>query len=652
MTLVGLRPRQHAQRGFALLALVAIVIFGIGWALLSAFGVGGRAAAERARNAEALAQAKQALIAWAAVKALDANEDNPGRLPCPEAAGYVGDPKQEGIAAAVCAQPKVGRLPWRTLGLPKLVDASGEPLWYVTSPDWALPSSSANLRINSDSVGKLTLDGPANTAVALVIAPGAALNVPAVAGCAARSQTRGRIPPDYRDYLECDNASFPADTSFVSAGPVGASDSLNDQVVAITAAEILPGIEAAIAARMQRDLAPLLAQAASEMPGASVAAPLYPFAADWAVNLTREVVVYGGSSGVTQGLMPLAIRSRKACEPDRYKRPTKLPYCTTAEERTLASMPCIQGGGGDEHCDLGSAVSWAVGTRGYSSSSEDEDSRWVIRWADGSRLDLTIAPDYIGPGRISGVNCRWSSASRISCRIEYGRDCEKSLSCNLGAIPVDLFASTGKNTGLVFRRVNQTLLDSKTFRSSDITMDSDGGARVVTHWLLPGMSSCSHTRCIDSVIEIPSLFIEDNVPLQARLHDELPGNDNLHWVFANGWDKLTYFAASPARVPGGTAKKCDAANQTDCLSIVGIDSKKPVSQQALLILAGRALVPRRTSPPCVPDYCGTAPPCYQDYFEGLNADRGCNPAAPKISFERKTVNAFFSDRVVLIEPRL
>ena len=180
--------RRHAsaraQRGAALLALLAVAVMVFGYVLASRLNAASQfVAANRDANARALAQAKRALIGLMATTAANSTEGNPGRLPCPEAPGYYGDPAQEGIAAPNCSLPAVGRLPWRTLGLEKLVDAAGEPLWYVVSPGWAIPSPGANLTINSDTVGQLTLDG--REAVALVIAPGPVMTVQAGSGCAA-----------------------------------------------------------------------------------------------------------------------------------------------------------------------------------------------------------------------------------------------------------------------------------------------------------------------------------------------------------------------------------------------------------------------------------------------------------------------------------
>jgi len=305
---------RRRQRGLALLVLMVVIAIGTTWLVVSATGnAASRTAAERERNAAVLNQAKQALIAWVATKTLEAGEDNPGRLPCPEPAGYYGDPAQEGMAAGNCSLPAVGRLPWRTLGLDKLTDASGEPLWYVISAGWALSNSTTpplTTIINSNSLGLLTVDGQVNATVALIIAPGPAMSVQVATGCTARNQVRNAlVAPDVQDYLECDNATSPADASFVTTGP---AISFNDQVLRVTAADVLPALEAAIAKRIERDIAPALrkAYAAAESgPGSwygwSSNYPTYPFAAPFAdpsISNSR-----GSSSPATyQGLLPLA----------------------------------------------------------------------------------------------------------------------------------------------------------------------------------------------------------------------------------------------------------------------------------------------------------------------------------------------------------
>ncbi|MDX1376011.1 MAG: hypothetical protein R3357_10635, partial [Burkholderiales bacterium] len=128
---VSTRTRQS---GVALIVMVTIIALGATWLFVTAYtNAASRDALSRQDNARVLAEAKYALAGWMIRQAVEAGENNPGRLPCPEAAGYIGT-ANEGIAAGNCTLPAVGRLPWRTLGLPKLRDASGEPLWYVVSP--------------------------------------------------------------------------------------------------------------------------------------------------------------------------------------------------------------------------------------------------------------------------------------------------------------------------------------------------------------------------------------------------------------------------------------------------------------------------------------------------------------------------------------
>src|SRR2546421_91268 len=189
---------RRSEQGAVLLVMLLIVTLGASYFMVSrleAMRIEAKSA-ERAYNAVVLSRAKQALIGYVAAQAVKAGENNPGALPCPEAAAYFDDPANEGKVASSCSLPKVGRLPWRTLGLEKLTDVSGEPLWYVVSTGWGYTGGSppVNTSINSDSKGQLTVDGVAgtdnDTIVALIIAPGAAITVAAATGCTAWTQTR------------------------------------------------------------------------------------------------------------------------------------------------------------------------------------------------------------------------------------------------------------------------------------------------------------------------------------------------------------------------------------------------------------------------------------------------------------------------------
>src|SRR5260370_9847814 len=150
---------RKAQRAAVLRVMLLIVALGAPYFMVSrlkAMAIEARAA-DRANNAAVLMRAKQALIGYVAAQAVKAGENNPGALPCPEAAAYFDDTANEGKVASSCSLPKVGRLPWRTLGLDKLTDVSGEPLWYVVSP--GLGYTGTNPSITSYSKGPPPLPG-------------------------------------------------------------------------------------------------------------------------------------------------------------------------------------------------------------------------------------------------------------------------------------------------------------------------------------------------------------------------------------------------------------------------------------------------------------------------------------------------------------
>ena len=290
----------RAQRGAALIVLMAVIAVSAAWLFVNAVTDASRNldARRRQESSEALKTAKYALLGYVASQAL--TDSTPGRLPCPEAPGYYGDPSQEGIAAPSCTLPAVGRLPWRTLGVDKLTDSYGEPLWYVVSEGFALPYPGATLRINSNTAAQLTLDGAIRAATALIIAPGPAFAVQAAAGCSARGQSRSSAPPDRRDYLECDNATTPADASFVSRGP---SASFNDQVLAVTQSELFAAVDPVVARRIESEIVPQLKNmyASANRWWSYPGTVAYPFATPFSNPGTSN---FRGQTYRYQGLLP------------------------------------------------------------------------------------------------------------------------------------------------------------------------------------------------------------------------------------------------------------------------------------------------------------------------------------------------------------
>jgi len=213
------------QRGAALIVMLALVgIVAVALVLKVGYAAGNRTDRDT-KTALALGQARDALIARAA---MDANR--PGSLPCP-------DTDNDGVAelfTGVNCPAYVGRLPWRTLGLPDLRDGSGERLWYALSAVFR-DKNASSVTLNSDTPGTLSVTGsaPASNVIAIVFAPGEPVG----------SQFRDTANENVvGNYLEGVNAS--GGTAFSNA-PV--SDTFNDRLLVIGSDDLMPAVERRVA---------------------------------------------------------------------------------------------------------------------------------------------------------------------------------------------------------------------------------------------------------------------------------------------------------------------------------------------------------------------------------------------------------------------
>jgi hypothetical protein len=508
---------------------------------LDALSAGIFTPSNRNHNALVLSQAKQALIGYVTMNAAQAGENNPGRFPCPEGAALVGT-STEGISAPYVGPPNaptcatVGRLPWRTLGLDKLVDSSAEPLWYVVSPGWQLVTSTTTLTINSNTIGQLNVDGQANAAVALIIAPGAAINVAASAGCTARNQTRSAPAPtiDARDYIECFNTGT---STFATTGP---TTSFNDQVVRITVADVMPGIEAAIASRVEREIAPLLRGVyATSSWGANVSAgnPVYPFAAPFAdPSLTAS---YQGNSascagGVCKGLLPVMFSNAPG-----------------------TSTPCTPSAGSP--CDP-----------------------TFVRW---------VSPPAPVFTRTGGATLRSANCSVLAASV----DCTVMASVPLLGAGTSMnftLAATVNNVGMAMRKFDTTVAMTgidPAGRGVGAVMASDGSARVTLSGSMPisGGNLISDLlctllglTCYQMNISMPIALLADHPVLNST--DPVTG-----WFMRNEWYRVLYYAAAQATTPAAlpTAPACTPG--TNCVTVSNMTPAN--NKRAILILTGRSI---------------------------------------------------------------
>lgn len=204
-----------------------------------------------ARTRVALQEATQALIGRAV-----ADSNRPGSLPCPD---NDDDGSADLFSGSAC-RSYLGRLPWRTLGVGDLRDATGERLWYALSPPFRdHPYAPA---LNSDAQGTLAVFSISKSrvlterAIAIVFAPGGALGSQrrdaSVAFCdaTARNVQRTLCPTNYLDaHAEANNA--------LAAGPFIAAperELVNDKLAVVMAADLMPLVERRVALELRNAL--------------------------------------------------------------------------------------------------------------------------------------------------------------------------------------------------------------------------------------------------------------------------------------------------------------------------------------------------------------------------------------------------------------
>lgn len=228
--------------------VLVVMVLGMAAFWMSALSTSALKTARQEITSLALARAKEALIAYA-VSSENVNGGatpaRPGNFPCPDtdapgSAGY-------GDANELCAAGAIGRLPWKTLGLPELLDEAGEPLWYAQSGNFRKTATV----INSDSKGTLqvydrdgsTLLTPAGSeAVAIVFATGA------IAGNQQRNTATQKTTAT--NYLDSANGRNNATLNgpFIAAD---SSDSFNDRLLVIRTRDFMPIIEKRIAQELK-----------------------------------------------------------------------------------------------------------------------------------------------------------------------------------------------------------------------------------------------------------------------------------------------------------------------------------------------------------------------------------------------------------------
>lgn len=575
--------------------LVLVVLVGLISAYLVARGLSNTAASlslERSkRTVAALQEAKTALIAYAANESLTRGGTpvlpQPGVLPCP-------DTDNDGFAESTCDTVllRVGRLPWRTLRIADLRDDSGEILWYAVSANFR--KRPTRLVINSSTAGTLAVSGaaPATGAVALVIAPGAAL------------QNQNRDPSNASafnsaaNYLEGANTNTTDDASqtrtFETRVPPNDRDSaggliFNDQLAVIGHSDLFEAVEPVVAAMIERDIKPYLVTYFTEWSGA------FPYPAKFADPSP------GTNTQVSPAVASTRLQSQYLGDP------------------TVASEG---GGNGRGLLPITASVTYP--------------------WTAGSG---TVVLTGGLAGSISGVTCAaisspfngWQCSFTLNSLDSWGT-CVFNRYC-MQDPSFTVTGQIGANAGISFAKLPGT---------SEVTVTSAGGlTRTMSAKAIGGTLSAAGVGTVrfsgahspysrynaspftrTMVVRIPDVLVSSLTS---------SSDANAGWYIANEWYRLTYYVVSPGHLPGGGASCIALPGTPSCLTVNNMPSlysSPSTNKRAALVIAGRSV--NGSSRPST---------AVADYLEGENAT-----PADYILQHRIVPASSINDRVVVVSP--
>ena len=250
---------MRRQRGAVFIVMLVFMIMGVAAFLVSSLNSSAIQIARDQVTADALAQAKEALIGWSVSRGDIAGIPRPGELPCPDT--HAPGTLNYGTQSGSCSAGAIGRLPWKTLGIEEPKDGYGETLWYAIDGAFRTRPSN-NMPINSDTrASMLVYDRDSTTfltpsgleAVAIIFATGPAIG----------TQKRGTSTEQTAETNYLDNAIPPAVTvarnNAVANGPfiqgsvknTDGSMAINDRLLIITTKDLIPTVEKRVASEVR-----------------------------------------------------------------------------------------------------------------------------------------------------------------------------------------------------------------------------------------------------------------------------------------------------------------------------------------------------------------------------------------------------------------
>lgn len=594
-------------RGFAVILMLVILVMGALYALTTSLNsaTAGLQRKQEDANIAAMRQAKEGLIAWSATRVAGAG---PGHLPCP-------DDDDDGVADTVAcgnSATRIGRLPWKTLGLPDLRDSSGERLWYAVSrcflervtDTYCAGQTLKSYAVNSDTPGQLVVNGlsPATGVVAIIFAPG-----PPTARTAGGNQVRsGANRNDVTHYLEGENANNPAAACEVIGGtahPVTgklpcedvfetrlrcettgcAGGAFNDQLMLVRSGELFQVVENVVAKRVEDELAPVLRDYRQRYQAAA-GTGIFPFAAPFDPGQPTDQ--FCGVSGTATGLLPVSAASTCAAW----------------------SAPTVTDTGG------GSGVlgAWSCAA---TPASEPDTARMTAVTCTIPYTPCTGAPCTTPPTPVLRVNLTLSRAAMA-----------------LG-VPVEHAKLAFGNASTVY--TGGTQWSSDTLGQS---LTAGGDLVVIYQGQLPDLGASPQTVTITFPIYSAA----------TRYKQVNPATPDTAWFFENEWYRVFYYAVAVSRLNPPVGATCVVG--TDCLTVdtypaTFVSRSKLVpgptdDKEVVLVLAGHLLpglaaagVSRPSTTPVIANYLE---------LENLSStDR---------RFEQRPRSPVFNDKVIVVSP--
>ncbi|MBI4291490.1 MAG: hypothetical protein HY661_08435 [Betaproteobacteria bacterium] len=595
-------PASRRQRGLTLILMLTILTLGTTYFLVRQMNALGQRLGQDRATSDVLAQAKQALIGYAAQRA-----NRPGALPCPDNDnnGWADDQQSPPTPDCNQANERVGRLPWKTLGLPDLRDSAGERLWYALSD--SLRDKGV---VNSNSAGELTIyDGVsgavvANNVIAMIIAPGAELPAQnrSVSGVGARDPLGATVTDSARanvaNYLEGrnnyvqdagginDNAFVqPAATATYPRGqcPIsGAPGECNDRLISITHNDLFSVVENMVASRLQSAVATFINSYFAIWNA-------YPFPGTFTDPDAFDKV---GTAGVTAGLLPVTDSKNK--------------FTWVASGAGVPTITVTGGGGAVQF----STFFFSPSPRCTNSTPTQLicDLRYRYNWDTRPALATVHVT-----ARVANIGRTFATFPDPS-------------SGNMGRLAWSHFVANNNyftNTEPAGTHV-MTLLPY---------LNSDGTQTLTYSFPLTYQDSFStRTVRLNSVGGMDFL----SPPFVSALTSEGYGND---WFVRNEWFKLLQYAVSPDYLPRDSAvpPTCTAPN---CLTVSNLPIPPANNDKAVvLVLAGRAIGTQDRS-----SSAARSQPF--NYFESPNC---CTLPPANNTFRQDARSLTFNDRVIVVK---